>query len=90
LTLYTYTLDLTDMEMVPLRAAITRYIAACRSEIAAGNTTPYQVHLERLEKLMADLEASSTLLSRYVPATDGKPARIELGDKLFEGPDDAD
>jgi hypothetical protein len=61
MTQYAYTLDLTDNEMVPLRTAVSAYMTTCRAEIAAGNTVPFQPHLKRLEKMMADLEASSTL-----------------------------
>jgi hypothetical protein len=48
-------------------AAVTAYLQTCRAEIDVGNTVPFEPHLKRLEKMLADLEASSTLLSQYTP-----------------------
>jgi hypothetical protein len=84
MTLYAYSLNLFGNDIVPLEAAVKAYMKRCRAEIRAGNTHPFRWHLDALKEMMTGLRASETLLSRYVPAKDGKPARIELGDKLFE------
>ena len=63
MTLYRYAVHITDLEMVPLQAALDNYMALCRSEIQKGNTVPYRPHLALLEKFIHELHASSELLS---------------------------
>ena len=79
-----YTLEIETGDFLALYNAIAPYLERCRAEIAAGNTYPYPQDLKRLEALMKRLVESEEVISRYVPAKDGQPARIELGEKLFE------
>ncbi|MFN3625192.1 MAG: hypothetical protein ACK4TP_14150 [Hyphomicrobium sp.] len=57
-------LDIGDF--VSLDNAIRPYLELCRKEVAAGNTYPFKVDLERLTRLQERILASERVVSEYV------------------------
>ena len=61
MTLYSHTLEVTGLEIVPIEAALLDYAVKCRNEIANGNTSPYDNHLRVIERAIKELADSCVL-----------------------------
>ena len=61
MTLYSHTIEVTGLEIVPIEAALMDYAAKCRNEIVNGNTSPYENHLRVIERALRDLTDSTVV-----------------------------